>query len=79
MLYDCDCDYVTGGSDQWGNIISGIELSRKIDAAATTSSKKSGSGSSAGQQLFGLTAPLITTSDGKKMGKSAAGAVWLKK
>lgn len=50
-----------GGSDQWGNIINGVELARKIDQA----------------ELFGLTAPLITTSDGKKMGKSAAGAIWL--
>lgn len=52
-----------GGSDQWGNIINGVELARKVD----------------GKLLFGLTAPLITTSDGKKMGKTAAGAVWLKK
>ena len=58
-----------GGSDQWGNIISGIELSRKLDAA----------GSGKTRQLFGLTAPLITTADGKKMGKSAAGAIWLNK
>ena len=50
-----------GGSDQWGNIVSGIELGRKVDRA----------------QLFGLTAPLITTSDGKKMGKSEGGAMWL--
>ena len=50
-----------GGSDQWGNIISGVELARKVDQV----------------QLFGLTAPLITTSDGKKMGKTAAGAMWL--
>ena len=52
-----------GGSDQWGNIISGVELARKCDQV----------------QLFGLTAPLITTSDGKKMGKTAAGALWLNK
>jgi len=52
-----------GGSDQWGNIISGTELGRRCD----------------GVQLFGLTAPLITTSDGKKMGKTANGAVWLNK
>lgn len=52
-----------GGSDQWGNIVSGIELSRKVDQAS----------------LFGLTAPLMTTSDGKKMGKTANGAVWLNK
>lgn len=50
-----------GGADQWGNIISGIELGRRCDGA----------------QLFGLTAPLITTSDGKKMGKTEGGAVWL--
>lgn len=52
-----------GGSDQWGNIVSGVELGRKVDQA----------------QLFGLTAPLLTTSDGKKMGKTASGAIWLNK
>ena len=50
-----------GGSDQWGNMISGCELGRRVD----------------GKQLYALTAPLITTSDGKKMGKTAGGAVWL--
>mmetsp|Transcript_12832 Transcript_12832/g.19459 ORF Transcript_12832/g.19459 Transcript_12832/m.19459 type:complete len:484 (-) Transcript_12832:53-1504(-) len=50
-----------GGSDQWGNMISGTELARKCDQT----------------QVFALTAPLITTSDGKKMGKSEGGAVWL--
>jgi len=50
-----------GGSDQWGNIVSGTELGRRCE----------------GVQLFGLTAPLITTSDGKKMGKTAGGAMWL--
>ncbi|HEY1935102.1 MAG TPA: tyrosine--tRNA ligase [Acetobacteraceae bacterium] len=50
-----------GGSDQWGNIICGIELTRRTDAA----------------QVFGLTTPLITTASGAKMGKSAQGAVWL--
>jgi tyrosyl-tRNA synthetase len=50
-----------GGSDQWGNIINGIELGRRKDGA----------------ELFGLTTPLLTTADGAKMGKSAAGAVWL--
>lgn len=50
-----------GGSDQWGNIVSGVELGRKLSLGP----------------LYGLTAPLITTSDGKKMGKTAAGAVWL--
>lgn len=52
-----------GGSDQWGNIISGVELGRKVDQVT----------------LYGLTAPLITTSDGKKMGKTASGAMWLNK
>jgi tyrosyl-tRNA synthetase len=52
-----------GGSDQWGNIINGIELGRKCQQA----------------QLYGITAPLITNSAGKKMGKSASGAVWLDK
>ena len=50
-----------GGSDQWGNIINGIELGRRMD----------------GTELFGLTTPLLTTADGAKMGKTAAGAVWL--
>lgn len=56
-----DCALQMGGSDQWGNIVNGIELARRVN----------------GQQLYGLTAPLITTADGKKMGKSASGAVWL--
>jgi len=50
-----------GGSDQWGNIVSGVDLVRRMD----------------GRQVFGLTTPLITTSSGAKMGKSAKGAVWL--
>jgi tyrosyl-tRNA synthetase len=50
-----------GGSDQWGNIANGIELARRIDQ----------------RQLFGLTTPLLTTSAGAKMGKTASGAVWL--
>ena len=50
-----------GGSDQWGNIVNGIELTRRID----------------GTDVFGVTTPLITTADGAKMGKTAQGAVWL--
>ena len=50
-----------GGSDQWGNIVNGVELSRRMD----------------GTEVFGLTTPLITKADGSKMGKSVAGAVWL--
>ena len=55
------CVLQMGGSDQWGNIVSGIDLGRRLHNA----------------QLFALTAPLITTSSGAKMGKTAAGAVWL--
>ena len=50
-----------GGSDQWGNIVNGVELSRRMDGA----------------EVFGLTTPLITKSDGTKMGKSVSGAIWL--
>src|SRR3954466_11087730 len=55
------CVLQMGGSDQWGNIVNGIDLGRRMSNA----------------QLFALTAPLITTSSGAKMGKTAAGAVWL--
>jgi tyrosyl-tRNA synthetase len=55
------CRLQLGGSDQWGNIINGIELARRMDGA----------------ELYGLTTPLITTADGGKMGKTAAGALWL--
>src|SRR6266849_3804846 len=55
------CVLQMGGSDQWGNIVNGIELGRRMRKA----------------QLFALTSPLITTSSGAKMGKTAAGAVWL--
>jgi tyrosyl-tRNA synthetase len=56
-----DCRLQMGGSDQWGNIVNGVELSRRAE----------------GRELYGLTSPLITTSSGAKMGKTAAGAVWL--
>src|SRR4051812_23649020 len=55
------CRLQLGGSDQWGNIVNGIELGRRIDGA----------------DLYGVTTPLITTADGAKMGKTAQGAVWL--
>ncbi len=60
--YNCTIQF--GGSDQWGNIVSGIDLIKKIKNS---------------EQVFGLTSPLITTSDGKKMGKTADGAIWLSK
>jgi len=56
-----DCELQLGASDQWGNIVNGVELGRRAE----------------GRELFGLTAPLLTTSSGAKMGKSASGAVWL--
>jgi tyrosyl-tRNA synthetase len=55
------CTLQMGGSDQWGNIVQGVELGRRMNEA----------------QLYGLTSPLITTSSGAKMGKTASGAVWL--
>ena len=55
------CRLQMGGSDQWGNIVNGIELARRIE----------------GSELYGVTTPLITNADGSKMGKTAQGAVWL--
>ncbi len=55
------CKIQIGGSDQWGNIVNGIELNRRLG----------------GDEIFGLTTPLITTSSGAKMGKTASGAIWL--
>ena len=55
------CTLQMGGSDQWGNIVNGIELGRRVD----------------GSHLYGLTSPLLTTASGAKMGKTADGAVWL--
>jgi tyrosyl-tRNA synthetase len=56
-----DCVLQMGGSDQWGNIVNGVELGRRVEDRA----------------MFGLTTPLITTASGAKMGKTASGAVWL--
>jgi tyrosyl-tRNA synthetase len=56
-----DCLLQIGGSDQWGNIVGGVELARRVE----------------GRHLYGLTTPLITTASGAKMGKTAQGAVWL--
>ncbi len=55
------CRLQLGGSDQWGNIVNGIELARRMD----------------GTEVYGVTTPLLTTADGAKMGKTVAGAVWL--
>ncbi|HEX3954037.1 MAG TPA: tyrosine--tRNA ligase [Stellaceae bacterium] len=56
-----DCSIQMGGSDQWGNIVAGVDLGRRVES----------------RTLFGLTTPLITTASGAKMGKSLGGAVWL--
>ena len=56
-----ECRLQMGGSDQWGNIVNGVELTRRV----------------AQKEVFGLTTPLLTKSDGTKMGKTASGAVWL--
>ncbi len=66
------CILQMGGSDQWGNIVNGVELGRRV-AHAGTGEAEDGQGLS----LFGLTTPLLTTASGAKMGKTAAGAVWL--
>lgn len=55
------CMLQMGGSDQWGNIVNGVDLTRRVVDG----------------EVFGLTSPLLTTSDGKKMGKTASGAIWL--
>ncbi len=61
LCQNMDVRLQMGGSDQWGNIVNGVELSRRMD----------------GSEVFGLTTPLITKSDGTKMGKSVSGAIWL--
>ncbi len=58
---DYNCTLQVGGSDQWGNIVAGIDLTRRLG----------------GEQLYGMTFPLVTNADGSKMGKSVNGAVWL--
>jgi tyrosyl-tRNA synthetase len=55
------CRLQLGGSDQWGNIVNGVELCRRMD----------------GTEVYGVTSPLITTADGRKMGKTERGAIWL--
>lgn len=65
-----------GGSDQWGNIMGGIDLMRKISASGTDQGEDLG-GEDRGEGVYGLTMPLLTTSDGAKFGKSAGNAIWL--
>jgi len=61
LFHRMGCRLQMGGSDQWGNIVNGVELCRRVDGA----------------EVFGLTTPLLTTASGAKMGKTASGAVWL--
>lgn len=60
---DYDCELQMGGQDQWGNIVAGIDLTRRM----------------IGKQVYGMTFPLITTSSGEKFGKSAGNAIWIEK
>ncbi len=69
-----NCILQIGGSDQWGNIINGVELWRRLNAVENLDNFAD---SIAQKEIFGLTSQLLTTSDGKKMGKTANGAVWL--
>jgi len=68
-----NCILQIGGSDQWGNIVNGVELWRRLNALENLDN----SSHSNQKEIFGLTSQLLTTSDGKKMGKTATGAVWL--
>ena len=61
LNHKLDCELQMGGSDQWGNIVSGIDLTRRVQK----------------KEVYGLTSPLITTASGSKMGKTANGAIWL--
>lgn len=61
LKLDHDCHLQLGGSDQWGNIVMGVEFTRRVSS----------------KEVFGMTTPLLTTSSGAKMGKSVGGAVWL--
>ncbi len=79
-----DCRVQIGGSDQWGNIVGGIELTRRMNSPAQIimadedgSEVELGGIEDRAKSLFGLTTPLLTTSSGAKMGKTANGAVWL--
>ena len=60
------CILQMGGSDQWGNIVNGVELNRRVSVSSSKS-----------EELYGLTSPLITNSNGGKMGKTEKGAIWL--
>ncbi len=66
-----NCILQIGGSDQWGNIVNGVELTRKINFEKNDKSNL--------REVFGLTTPLLTLANGQKMGKSADGAIWLDK
>jgi tyrosyl-tRNA synthetase len=82
-----NCRLQIGGSDQWGNIVNGVELTRRIAVVSDSGSPYLGGSShceakrsmtmGVNKETFGLTSPLLTTADGKKMGKTSDGAVWL--
>jgi tyrosyl-tRNA synthetase len=66
------CTIQVGGSDQWGNILAGLELITRIDNLTTSKDP-----SDTAPDVFGITTPLLTTASGEKFGKSAGNAVWL--
>ena len=73
-----NCVLQIGGSDQWGNIVNGVELNRRLNAIEDSNSKVFDKNNpQKSHEIFGLTTNLLTTSDGKKMGKTANGAIWL--
>jgi tyrosyl-tRNA synthetase len=71
LFNESNCVLQMGGSDQWGNIVNGVELIRRVSTAGGQSDDDNG------KSAYGLTTPLLTTSSGAKMGKTADGAVWL--
>ena len=78
LFREHNCRVQIGGSDQWGNIVSGIELIRRWHNPSPSETISS-EGCDVGKEVFGLTIPLLTTSSGAKFGKSAGNAVWLDK
>ena len=70
LYHDYDCNLQMGGSDQWGNIINGVELIRRLQSSNDHQKKNE-------RAAWGLTTPLLVSTSGKKMGKTAEGAIWL--
>lgn len=71
LYKNMDCSIQVGGSDQWGNILAGLEMINRENAGQFPGPKP------VGEKGFGLTTPLLTTASGQKFGKSAGNAIWL--